>query len=91
MTNYWISWYHRKEYGAFTLHSAWWVTGESVDDSYVTICAGIKADDETHAKSIIQDCFDTPTSSIKFRFVEERPDDWTPFNDRFKKKDWMKW
>lgn len=91
MSNYWVSWYCPAElYGKFELHSPWWVSGEDAEGRY-TICAAIKAGSDDGARETIYECYDDRPSSIEFRFVEERPDDWLPFNDRFPQAGWMKW
>jgi len=34
---------------------------------------------------------DLMPEDVEWRFVEERPDDWSPFSDRFPQADWMEW
>lgn len=83
MTKYWISWYYKKEDGAFEIHSPWWFTSED------TICAAIQTD--MLPEKYIQLSYDKPPENIKFRFVDKKADDWSPFSDRFQKAGWMKW
>jgi len=71
--NYWLSWFHKSEYGESELHSPWWISGECLETGDETICAAVKAKD------------------IEFRFLNQKEDGWIPFNDRFQKKEWMKW
>lgn len=48
MKSFWISWYHEQSFGAFELHSPWWVSGST--DTANTVCAAVRAEDEEHAK-----------------------------------------
>lgn len=89
--NWWLSWYHGKQYGEFELNSPWWMSGTRMNDEAITLCAAIKAKTEDNAKQIIFDAYDVCPDSIEFRFIEQRADDWSPFCDRFPKADWMRW
>lgn len=91
MKNFWISWEHREEYSGFELHTPWWITGSG--ESYQTVCAAVRAEDEEGAKKVVLDSFDeTPqTDDFQWRFVQERPADWSPFSERFPKQKWMQW
>jgi hypothetical protein len=60
------------------------------DGDIPTICAAIIAEDEEAARRIVIEAHDKPVVP-EWRFVEARPEDWTPFCDRFQRKDWMKW
>ena len=94
MINYWISWYHDpKLRGGYELHSPWWVSGYAGSNNRETICAAVKADNEEDAKQIIQNCYDIPQifDISNWRFIEEQPHDWNPFNNRFPKATWMIW
>lgn len=88
MKKYWISWEAKAEYGSFTLNSPWWISGYGVD-SHPTICAAIKT--HMNPDAFIRLSYDKPPHGIQFRFIEEKPDDWSPFSDRFEKADWMRW
>ena len=90
MNNYWISWWHDKEFSPFELHSPWWVSGEAHDDAK-SICAAIKADNEHEARQIVLACYDSLPDTLRFRFNEQKENDWSPFNERFPKAEWMKW
>jgi hypothetical protein len=91
--NFWVSWYSPDELGSWELHSPWWVSGWAVTETedVQTICAAIKAKDEDDARTRVLASYDKPPATVAWRFVEERPADWTPFNDRFLKADWMVW
>ena len=94
MNKYWISWYHDTHKGGFELNSPWWITSYIGDTKHIqTICAAVKANNEEHAKQIIQYCYDTPQifDISNWRFFEEQPYDWSPFNSRFPQEHWMKW
>lgn len=88
---FWVSWTGRN--GVFELHSPWWISGYPGDgDSEDAIfCAAVVAEDEDGARQVIYDAHDRPNTSLDWRFVEERPDDWTPFNSRFRPAAWMQW
>jgi len=90
---YWISWYSPVSlYGKFELHTPWWVSGETCEDEpRHTICAAIEAGSEGEAMQLIKECYDECPPPIEFRFCDKRPDDWSPFCDRFERADWMRW
>ena len=91
MRAFWLSWIHFPSMGAFTLHSPWWISG-SFGASGSTLCAAVYAEDEIEAKWIVKQAYDDPPSSLSWRFCnEQRGPDWSPFNDRFPKADWMEW
>jgi len=86
---YWISWYHKREFSGFELHSPWWITGYTGEGD-ITFCAAVKATDEIKAMEIVRNSYDVPPEdAIEWRFCEERPLDWSPFSDRFPKAEWM--
>ena len=89
MKSFWFSWYHEQSFGAFELHSPWWVSGST--ETANTVCAAVRAEDEEHAKRLVIESFDTAPTEVEWRFVEERPADWSPFTDRFPRARWMKW
>lgn len=55
-----------------------------------SICAAIEASDEAEAKLLVTLAHDLPVE-LEWRFVEARPDDWSPFCDGFRKAEWMQW
>ena len=97
MGNWWVSWYEhgsRKngdfESGvAFELHTPWWISGERLDGQ-TTIVAAVKARNEAEAKRVVLRAHDKPVR-LNWRFVNARPDDWSPFCDRFTRAKWMQW
>lgn len=93
MKKYWVSWYSPADlWGKFELHAPWWVSGERCADGAHTICAAIQAENETTAMDAALSSYDEPRpAGLDWRFVEERPADWSPFNSRFPRADWMKW
>lgn len=88
---FWLSWYQDWVEGAFELHRPWWWTGVRADDGAATICAAIIAPDQEVAKALVVAAYERPPKSVEWRFCEERPNDWTPFCDRFERKPWMRW
>ena len=67
------------------------MSGYVVGSDERTICAAIKADSEQEAYLIVRKAYDDPHASLMFRFCVDRPDDWQPFTDRFKRSKWMEW
>lgn len=91
MNKFWLSWYHTEDMGPLELHSPWWVSGYRGSDDAATICAAVIATDETEAESLIRASYDTQPDGIDWRFCEEQTRDWSPFCDRFPRRDWMQW
>jgi hypothetical protein len=86
---WWVSWYLREGQPAFELWSPWWVSGYT--DDQTIFCAAVIAEDEEAAMQAVIDSFDSEPDDLEWRFVEDRPADWSPFNDRFRASDWMVW
>ena len=88
MTNFWIGWYG--DHGPFELHWPWWISGHEVrgETETPTFCAAVRAKDEEGAKRLVVEALDEP-AEFRWRFVEPQPDDWSPYNGRFPKADWM--
>jgi hypothetical protein len=76
---------------SFTYEGPWWVSGVRMSDDAESICAAVMARDEAHARAIIDEAHDEPRRPIEWRFVHEREADWTPFGDRFARREWMRW
>ena len=85
---FWASWYAHPLV-SYTLHSPWWVSGTRLDGSPV-ICAAIEADSSYAAIDAVIDAHDTMVE-LEWRFVEARPEGWSPFSERFPRADWMRW
>lgn len=91
MKKWWVSWYDEYRFGDFELHFPWWISGVRGEDNADMICAALMADTEEAAIEIVYAVYDKRPDAIEFRFVEGRPDDWSPFCGRFPKADWMAW
>jgi hypothetical protein len=92
--NWWVSWWcPRDQLASFELHSPWWISGERIADGAQSICAAVQAATEDRAKALIGLSYDEPKDgdTIEWRFINEQPDDWSPFNDRFQRAHWMQW
>lgn len=87
---FWISWFHKKEFSPFELHTPWWVSGYDGDGSE-TVCAALIADDDEKAREMIYACYDVRPDVIEWRFCHSKEEDWSPFCDRFPRAGWMKW
>jgi len=87
---WWVSWYNPVSLAEFELHSPWWVSGYRCSDDFETMCAAVRAVDETHAKAQVEAAYDNPPSNIEWRFVEPL-DDRSPFSGRFPQSKWMAW
>lgn len=96
---WWVSWFWPPDLGSFTLYWPWWISGsrvtldknDRIKEEEHTICAAIQAESEEAAMGIVIACFDEKPKAMEWRFVEEKPDDWSPFCDRFPRADWMLW
>lgn len=88
--NYWISWYHVREFGEFELHFPWWVTGTRVYDRAETVCAAVQAESEADARLMVEAAYDRPPYDVEWRFVTEKPLGWSPYSDRFRQGEWMR-
>lgn len=89
MTLWWVSWLSA---GSFEYFGPWWVSGvEPGGRRRSTICAAVVASDERTAREIIRHAHDDVSAGIEWRFVHPRPDDWSPFCDRFERAEWMRW
>jgi hypothetical protein len=88
MRIYWLSWQHSKKLGSYELHWPWWVSGCD-DGGYHSLCAAIIARDEDAVREVVYDCYDARPQHIEFRFIEERPDHFVPYSDRFRWQSWM--
>ncbi len=89
MSRYWVSWYG--DNGIFELHSPWWISGQRCSDDAYTFCAAVIADSEEAAQAVIVDAHDDKSIELEWRFCEPRAEDWSPFCDRFQRRDWMVW
>jgi len=90
MKNFWISWYSDIPLDQFEMHRPWWISGYDADDRPI-VCAAVPAPDEQAARLFVRRSYDNPPDDLDWRFVEERPDDWSPFNSRFEEAKWMIW
>lgn len=88
--NFWVRWYGKAGVG-FETATPWWVSGYAGDHSYIVFVAGVRAEDDEAAKRVIVDAYDDPSGILEWSFVDERAEDWSPFTDRFPRKDWMVW
>lgn len=88
---YWLSWWTEPDPGQFELHTPWWISGARAGNAH-SVCAAITATSEDAAREKITDSYDVPPASgLEWRFVDERPADWSPYCDRFERADWMQW
>lgn len=88
VSRWWVSWVHHPEYGNFTLYSPWWSTSAS------SVCAAVLAPTAEAAREVILAAYATRPLELGFRFVECRPDDWSPWkteDSRFQPEPWMQW
>lgn len=90
MKFFWISWYQPGEdyrppkWPLPKSFLGYWCSGEAFDGSYSTLCAHVKAKDESAAKSLIAASW---PDHGDFRFCEEKAEGWTP-GSRFPKPKW---
>jgi hypothetical protein len=101
MNAYWISWYHHPDDGEFELHTPWWISGTTMEETMrPTIVAAVQAPSEEAAWEVIHQSYDTPPTRIETRFCNQLEDreqqpsarqPWTPEDGRFPRADWMQW
>lgn len=89
MKRWWVSWYG--DNGVFELYSPWWISGSRCEDDVWIFVAAVRAESEAGARRVIEAAHDEGRSPKEWRFVEERPADWSPFNGRFERASWMVW
>jgi len=90
MRSFWISWYSYAPRDTFELHSPWWCSGYDADGNDILIAA-VRAEDEDAAWAQVRAAYDDQPAAVAERFVEDVPDDWSPFSGRWPKADWMAW
>ncbi len=92
MKKYWTSWYHSERFGLFELHFPWWISGYDYDGNLDNpiVCAAIVANDEQDAREIIESSYRDDVQ-LTFRFIHEKPDNWSPFCERFPQTVLMQW
>ncbi len=87
MKRWWVSFW-TSDISEFEYNGPWWISGYDSNDRR-SVCAAVVAANENEAREIIKKAnVDEPE---EWRFVDERPDDWSPFSERFAKRDWMQW
>ena len=92
MKKFWISWESPRDAGGFELNYPWWITSVAFNpegNETTTICAALTGDDEENVKEKIMDSYDERPLTLDFRFCSERPADWIPYCDRFRREKWM--
>lgn len=81
----------------FEMHSPWWISGSQINSNYEitshSICCAIQQPNKREVYRYVRSCFDKgyEPKRIKYRFIDEKPNSWSPFCDRFPKAKWMKW
>ena len=92
MSRFWISWYDDDplELGFDLGDTPCWISGCELDGAD-TIVAAVIADNEDAAKALVRAAYGNNGEPTRWRFCHERPEDWSPFCDRFQREDWMRW
>lgn len=90
-TAFWLSWWHTDDLGAFELRWPWWWTGTRMGDGARSVCAAIRAETVEDALGAVLASYDTRHDRLAWRFASTRPDDWSPFSERFSRAKWMRW
>lgn len=99
---FWVRWEVRSALmPQFEYHGPWWTSGygsvsadsEDGEEETRICCAAVMAESDDAAKGVILGSFDTKeaASEVEFSFANERPVDESPYTDRFRRRDWMKW
>lgn len=82
---------------AFEYKGPWWVSGHrfprGLDNDYSedSICAAVKAESERAAKELLLAGIEQPHQDVEWRFIEEKPADWSPYSGRFQKSEGVEW
>lgn len=85
---FWIRW--KTVPATIDLAWPWWFTGE-VDGDRRTLRTAVQAADVDAAWAEIVESFDRPPTGIELCSIEEMPDGWQPFNDRFPRHGCHRW
>jgi len=88
---YWVRF--KTNMGHFEYEGPWWTTGivdDARDPKPDIVCAAVMAYSEDAAKAILRGTHDDGYEP-NFDFVSRRNKNWSPFSDRFKRAEWMKW
>lgn len=101
----WYAW--PLQFDGFEYHGPWWVSGygyfrlpDGEEIEVPVMVAAVKAADLEAAKDVIVQAHDNKALTATdfnehggqtWRLQSEKPDDWSPFSDRFPRADWMQW
>lgn len=90
MARFWCSFWS-DDPSKWEYHGPWWISGyrDLAEAEQSSICCAVVAEDEEHAKRIIEAAHDKGHAPAEWRFVN--PLEGAPFNGRFKRAKWMKW
>lgn len=86
---WWLSFWS-SDISKFEYHGPWWISGYDSNNRR-SVCAAVIADNESEAKETIKNAHDSGFEPDEWRFINNRSDEWSPFSDRFQKREWMKW
>lgn len=87
--NFWVRWTGSPNCD-FALASPWWCSGWDGRDRPIFVAA-VRAPSGEAAMKKIKTAHTRGATMIEWSFVNLRPDDWSPFGDRFPRADWMVW
>jgi len=79
--------------GHFEYEGPWWcsgLVGDERDPKPDIIVAAVMAYSEEAAKSILRGTHDDGYEPA-FDYVSRRNKNWSPFSERFPRRDWMRW
>ena len=88
MKNFWVSFFSGNEQ-TFKLNFPWYCSGYY--DGGQTNCAAIQARSEREAIDLIFRAFDQVPEFLQVYFLHDKPKEWSPFSDNFKRAEWMVW
>jgi hypothetical protein len=88
LRNFWISFCTTSDQ-EFELYSPWYRSGYY--DGGQTNCAAIQARSEREAIDTIFAAFDRTPEFLQVNFVHDKPSEWSPFSENFKRESWMQW
>lgn len=90
---YWISWLGSEFPKAIIPSWPWWIDGWTYGASGEQTPIIVGAVVGTSVEQVKQRVTDARIGGRvkEWRFVEEKPADWTPFNQRYPQQPWMRW
>lgn len=92
---FWLQWYSTPAMGHYQLLWPWWKVDQRVSDGAHVISAAVIAESADDAMAVVVAAYTAPRAVsdpvVEWRAVLEKPADWSPFCEEFKREHWMRW